>query len=72
MPEVPWLQQYVRDNIPKISQKTKAIRKVMVGTPFKWTAEATTAEQELKQEAQSLPPLEPIFFWPLCSLHKCL
>lgn len=34
----------------------------MVGTPFKWTAEATTAVQELKQEAQSLPPLEPFFF----------
>lgn len=44
----------------------------MVGTPFKWTAEATTAVLELKQEAQSLPPLEPIFFWPLCPLHRCL
>lgn len=63
---------YVRDYIPKISQKTKAIRKVMVGTPFKWTAEATTAVQELEQEAKSLPPLEHIFFWPLCSLHRCL
>ncbi|KAL4184986.1 hypothetical protein AMTRI_Chr10g3770 [Amborella trichopoda] len=55
---------FVQDLIPKLSEKTKKIRKAMKEEPVRWTEAAAQKVRQLKTKAQSLPPLTPVYGGP--------